>query len=486
MIEIAVARNLKSLIKGARRVAVVGPKRIFTPKRFPRLMGKRLDDLAVALSKEANPGLLGSTATTLAGKDIHTLAVGVLPDEVSRHNSPSRAESIRRVVSELPGGRGKTAIIVVLDDPSHILAAMNAIGRAYPTFTRKTGSAPKERVQVFAVDHDGRPIEIPDIAKLTMDTTRACAELVDTPPTDLNPEAYGERAHAMLAELPNVEVEEIVGDDLLEHGLGGIHAVGRCAVKPPRMIVATYMPAEPSGTHIALVGKGVVYDTGGLNLKVGGNMYTMKCDMGGSAAVLGAFCVLAQSACRHQVTLILCIAENAIGPNAYKPDDVLTMHSGKTVEINNTDAEGRLLLADGVSWATHELGCDIVFDAATLTGAQLISLGVLHAGICCNDDALEATVLAAGKSSGDLCHPLLFAPEFLKSEFRSTIADMRNSVSNRMNAQTSCAGQFVYNHMEDSKARWCHVDLAGPAFPKDRGTGYGVALLSQAILALEA
>ncbi len=481
--DISFARDLKSLVRGAKRVVVVGPKRNFSARRFPKLLGKRLDDLVVALAKGVSPGRMGSSDSTLTGvgKKPEAVAVGVLPDSVSRHNSPSRAESIRRVVSSLAGAKGKTSIILMLDEAEHALAAVNAVGRAYPTYSAKTSSGSKERVQILAVDAKGTVIEIPELARTTMEVGRQCAEFVDTPPTDLNPEAYSERARTMLEAIEGVTVEEIIGDELLEHGLGGIHAVGRSAVKPPRMILATYTPEEPK-SHIALVGKGVVYDTGGLNLKVGGHMYTMKCDMGGSAAVLGAFCVLAQHGCAHKVTLIMCIAENAIGPNSYKPDDVLHMHSGKTVEINNTDAEGRLLLADGVSWAAHELEVDVVFDAATLTGAQLISLGTLHAGICCNDDELEATVLAAGTRSGDLCHPLLFAPEFLQSEFRSTIADMRNSVANRMNAQTSCAGQFVYAHMEDTKAKWCHVDLAGPAFPKDRGTGYGVALLSQAIL----
>jgi probable aminopeptidase NPEPL1 len=185
----------------------------------------------------------------------------------------------------------------------------------------------------------------------------------------------------------------------------------------------------------------------------------------------------------------MCIAENAIGPASYKPDDILTMHSGKTVEINNTDAEGRLLLADGVSWAARELDVDVVLDAATLTGAQLVATGQLHAAVVSNDEDLEALMVDAGRDSGDLVHPLPFAPEFYRKEFASPIADMRNSVANRLNAQASCAAQFVYAHMEDApnadQRRWCHVDLAGPAFPRDRATGFGVALLTTAVERLE-
>ena len=214
----------------------------------------------------------------------------------------------------------------------------------------------------------------------------------------------------------------------------------------------------------------------------------MKADMGGAAAVLGAFLVLLESGTPHKTSLILCLAENAVSAPAYKPDDILTLHSGRTVEINNTDAEGRLLLGDGVSWAARELKATDVINAATLTGAQLISTGLVHAAIVSNDAELEATALAAGRASGDLGHPLPFAPELFQSEFRSPIADMRNSVANRMNAQSSCAAQFVYAHLSGapgaSRRRWCHIDLAGPAFPKDRGTGFGVALISELVRTL--
>ena len=259
--------------------------------------------------------------------------------------------------------------------------------------------------------------------------------------------------------------------------------MGRCAVEAPRLVIASYTPKEKNNKqeHVALVGKGICYDSGGLNIKVAGNMSSMKTDMGGAAAVLGAFRVLAKHQCQHKVSLLLCIAENAIGPDAYRPDDVIHMHSGKTVEVNNTDAEGRLLLADGVSYAARELGATVIIDAATLTGAQLISTGLAHAAIVSNDEDLEDAVIAAGTWTGDLTHPLIFAPELYKQEFASTIADMRNSVRSRMNSQSSCAAQFVYWHMEDTKAKWCHVDLAGPSFRKDRGTGFGVALLARVV-----
>jgi len=315
---------------------------------------------------------------------------------------------------------------------------------------------------------------------------RDSAELVDIPPSELDPGAFAARARQLL-EGYDLEIDEYIGDALTEHGLGGIHGVGRCALSEPRMFVARYTPAKgDSGRHIALVGKGVTYDTGGLHLKARGSMEGMKCDMGGAAAVFGAFRVLVAARCQHRVSLVLCLAENAIGPAAYKPDDVLTMHSGKTVEINNTDAEGRLLLADGVSWAARELEADTVLNAATLTGAQMIATGSVHAALISNDAELEQTLVAAGYASGDLLHPLPFAPELYRQEFSSQVADMCNSVRNRMNAQSACAAQFVYNHLDGTGVRWAHVDLAGPAFRNGRGTGYGVAVLAAAVQAIAA
>lgn len=495
MSTLSLAPNVQTLLQGSRTLLVVAPAGTFAADNFPQLLTKEVHGLALELARDTKPGDLGATASTLTGAtEPRRLAVGVLPDSGSRYNSPTRAESIRRVVaaaglesglSGLPAGSPtKAAVLLVLADPAHALAAVNAVGRALPQFTAKSAPAAAFEVQILAVDPSGRPLTPAPEALTTAHATRVAASLVDTPPSELYPEILATRAREELAGL-GVEIREIVGEELLTEHLGGIHAVGRCAVSPPRVLIATYTPKQPSGKHVALVGKGITYDTGGLSLKISGAMVSMKGDMGGAAAVLGAFKVLATHGCRHKVSLVLCIAENAVGPAAYKPDDVLRMHSGKTVEINNTDAEGRLLLADGVSYAARVLKADVVFDAATLTGAQLVSTGLLHAAIVCNDEALEQLVLGAGRHSGDLVHPLPFAPEFYKQEFESAVADMCNSVKNRNNAQSACAAQFVWWHIDDTAVKWCHVDLAGPSFPKNRGTGFGVALLSEAVRRLE-
>jgi probable aminopeptidase NPEPL1 len=449
------------------------------------LVGKIDAPLARRLGAEAAPGLLGGVATTITagGK---RLSVAVLADRVSRHAGAARGEAIRKVVAAVDMASSKrVAVLLLLDDAAHVTAAVNAVGRALPGFTRKTGPRVDRSLVLACVLRDGEFVAVPPLVQDMLHTSRAMAELVDAPPTELDPAALSSAAKALLKPLRGVKLREIVGDELNAAGLGGLHAVGRCAPSAPRMLVAS-LKAGRGGPHIALVGKGITYDTGGLHLKDRFGMVSMKSDMGGAAAVLGAFALLARHGAPCKVSMLLCLAENAIGPSAYKPDDILVMHSGKTVEINNTDAEGRLVLADGCSYAVRQLGADVVIDAATLTGAQGVATGDLHAAVVSNDERVEQALMAAGQATGDLCWPLPCVPEFYRAEYNSPIADMRNSVKNRNNALTSCAAEFIHWHLDGTAARWGHVDLAFPAFRGDRGTGFGVALLFDAVRRLGA
>lgn len=492
MTHIHFATNLDSFLRGSHTVLLIAPSAIFTASKLPKLFDGAVQRLALDLARDTDPGDLGTVVSTLTSAHPHRLCVGVLPDELSRYNSPVCPEGIRRIVTSANlESKGKAGILLILTDESQMLTAINAVGRALPKYTQKTEHPPSRgKIQILALTSKGQVLRTSSRVKVTFEASRDAASFVDMPPSELNPEQFATQAKAQLQDIPGVKIREFIGPQLQKHGLHGIYSVGQAAFHPPRLLLATYEPirskkvtSSPSSSkrHIALVGKGITYDTGGLNIKINGTMPSMKADMGGAAATLGAFRVLTQTGYPGRLSLLLCIAENAIGPQAYKPDDVITMHSGKTVEINNTDAEGRLLLADGVSYAVKELGADIVFDAATLTGAQLISTGLMHAAIVSNNAELEQLVIQAGYASGDLVHPLPFAPEFYRQEFESVVADMCNSVRNRFNAQAACAAQFIYWHMSESKAQWCHVDLAGPAFVKNRGTGFGVALLSESI-----
>jgi len=203
----------------------------------------------------------------------------------------------------------------------------------------------------------------------------------------------------------------------------------------------------------------------------------MKSDMAGAAAVLAAFAAAVRLRAPVRLTAALALAENAVGPTALRPDDVLKMLSGRTVEVNNTDAEGRLVLADALAWVVRNRTPDEVLDIATLTGAQSMATGKRQGALYCNREELERRACRAGRASGDLVHPLPYIPEFFRKEFSSTVADMKNSVKNRQNAQSSCAGQFIGNHILRYQGGWLHVDMAGPAVLSGRATGFGVGLL---------
>jgi probable aminopeptidase NPEPL1 len=382
------------------------------------------------------------------------------------------------------GKKGKGAVLLLLDDPAHQEAATLALARNLHLFNGRSGAKQKSpSLGILAIDRKGKVLTTSRYLQQAVVSLRDAARMVDTPPTELDPAGFQKDAWRLVRGLPGVTKRAIIGDKLLEAGLGGIHGVGRCALSPPRLLILSYKPRNAKG-HVALVGKGVTYDTGGLSLKVGGGMVGMKGDMGGAAAVLGAFRTLASSGIKKRVSALLCIAENAIGPDAFKNDDILDLHSGLRVEINNTDAEGRLVLADGVSYAARKLKADTIIDAATLTGAQLVATGRLHAGLLSDDEDLENILVQAGRHTGELVHPLPYAPEFHRKEFASTVADMRNSVKDRMNAQSSCAGEFIRWQLDGTKARWAHVDMAGPAMIAGRGSGFGAALLAEAVRGL--
>ncbi|MCB9892170.1 MAG: leucyl aminopeptidase family protein [Planctomycetes bacterium] len=499
MIDAHFVTSQSALLRGAESLLVIAPAARYTAKAFPDVLPTDVLHIVLGMADKAKPGDLGHLESTVlvdAGKGkLRRIRVAVLPDTVSRHNSPARTEMVRRAAKCIGD---KSAVLAILDDEDHAFGVATGIARAMPLYSQKTKSNAKAgkgkkatkdkagKAAIALVNASGKFMKPKPIVEHSFHYSREAARLVDVPPSELVPSVFAREAKALLKGIAGVTVTEIVGAKLLEKGLGGIHGVGKCALDAPRLFIARYDPrgAKKAAKHVALVGKGITYDTGGLNLKIQGSMSGMKGDMGGAAATLGAFVTLVRSGCKHKVSLLLCMAENAIGPGAFKPDDILHMHSGKTVEINNTDAEGRLVLGDGVSYAARVLGATHVFDAATLTGAQLVATGRLHAAIVTNDESLEDLVLECGRATGDLCHALPFAPEFYKKEFASKVADMLNSVRDRMNAQSSCAAQFIYNHLDGTDVRWCHVDLAGPAKMDERGTGFGVALLAEAVTRL--
>lgn len=421
----------------------------------------------------------GSAQTFIERPDGEALRVAICatPAKATRMNHPARPDALTRALTPLISGEAlRTCVLICPSDPAHTNALAVAVSRALPRYSRKAKSSERSVVEFsFLGLEDADALEA--LGALT-DGVAHAAEWVDTPPDELNVQEFTEAARAIAVEV-DAEIDVFEGEQLMHMGMGGIWNVGRAAEQLPALVVLRGPRSAPDAPQMVWVGKGIMYDTGGLSLKPKGTMGGMKMDMGGAAAVLGAFETAARRGEAQDLCAVLCLAENAIGPRSIRNDDIITLYSGKSVEINNTDAEGRLALGDGVAYATEHLNASIVVDVATLTGAQLIATGRHFAAIVSNDDELERAAVDAGRVSGDLVHPLPYCPELLSPEFKSEVADMKNSVRDRLNAQSSCAGHFVEAHLKEDSALWLHIDIAGPAFIKERGTGYGVALLSE-------
>jgi len=408
-----------------------------------------------------------------------------LPGSVSRHNTPSRGHSISKHVRAASSGAGESVVLVCRREDMY--ASGCAVARAYSSYNLKTSDKEKgasfEVGVEFIMVEDGAStpasLTTEDIKLLESSCSgiQLAARLVDTPCNVLNTSAFVEEAKLVAKELGIVPTI-IEGEDLEKQGFGGLYGVGKAAVHPPALVVLSHTPPT-SQRVVAWVGKGIVYDTGGLSIKDKTGMPGMKRDCGGAAGILAAFKVAVLSGFQDSLHCVLCLAENSVGPIATRPDDIHTMYSGKTVEINNTDAEGRLVLGDGVAYAKKDLKADFILDMATLTGAQGVATGKYHASFLTNAAAWEEKVAEAGRSSGDLAFPAVFCPELQFPEFKSAVADMKNSVADRSNASPSCAGLFIFSHIGfDWSGTFVHVDMAAPVHVGERATGYGVALLN--------
>ncbi len=468
---------VSALLEGVHTLVVVGRKEQLLSAAVRSLLPS--DDAWEAMVGSVKPGDAGGAASTwLVGDGVSKLVACVLPEPCSRHNSPARPHAISALTGKEAGGSDEVGVLLALEHADHALAATVAVARSLPRYSRKGNGDDARTVRVGLVAGEGTIEDeaLPRLQRIA-EGGRDAAALTDMPTAELTTDAFVDLAQIAGAGATSITV--IRGAELDEKGYGGLWGVGKAATCPPALVVLSWEPEDAEST-VALVGKGIVYDTGGLSIKGKNNMPGMKADMAGAATVLEAFSAAVDLGYENRLYALLCLAENSVGPDSVRPDDILAMYSGKTVEVNNTDAEGRLVLGDGVAHASKHLAPDVIIDLATLTGAQLVATGKRHAGIVCNDEDYERRCVEAGRASGDLAHPLPYAPEFFRKEFKSEVADMKNSVKDRMNAQTSCAAQFVAEHLVDYEGVWLHVDLAGPSgLDNGRGTGFGVALLAQ-------
>lgn len=312
-----------------------------------------------------------------------------------------------------------------------------------------------------------------------LDGVYMARDLINTNADDMTPTHLGQVAQGLAKTLPNVKATVFTKKQIEKEKMGLILAVNRGASHDPAFIIVEYKGAPKSKDVTVIVGKGVTYDTGGLNLKPTGSMETMKSDMSGAAAVLGTLHAAASMGLKINLTAVVASVENAVSATSYKPGDVYSSFSGKTVEIGNTDAEGRLILADALSYTIKNLKPTRVIDLATLTGAIDVALGPEAAGLFSNNDALADSLIRAGSETHERVWRLPLYEEY-RDMLKSEIADIRN-IGGR-SAGSITAAMFLQEFV--GKTPWAHLDIASTAYSAEgrrynpkMATGVGVRLL---------
>ena len=321
-------------------------------------------------------------------------------------------------------------------------------------------------------------------AALVAERTNRARDLANMPPNELTPQTLAEHAEALAAEHEHLSASALGPEEMEELGMGAITAVGRGSRNEPRLVVLRYdPPGAPDGLVLGLVGKAITFDAGGISIKPAAGMEAMKGDMAGGAGTLHGIGAMAALGLPVRALAVLAAAENLPGGDAFRPGDILRAANGKTIEIVNTDAEGRLVLADALWYARRE-GATHILDLATLTGAMEMALGDLYAGYFANDEAWSERVRAAGERSGDLVWRFPLHPRY-RRYIDSAFADMKNGSTLRQGSP-ALAAEFLREFV--GEGAWAHVDMAGPGF-LDRtrgdylrvpgGTGFGVRLIAE-------
>jgi leucyl aminopeptidase len=306
-------------------------------------------------------------------------------------------------------------------------------------------------------------------AQIVAEAVNFTRDLVNMPPNDLYPQSFADELLTRAkSQKSKVSVTVLDEKALNTKGYGGLLGVGKGSTRQPRLAKLSYRPAKAKA-HIALVGKGITFDSGGLSIKTGAGMMTMKCDMAGAAAISAAVFAIAELGLPVRVTGYACLAENMPSGGASRPGDVLKMYGGQTVEVMNTDAEGRLVLADGISSANKDKP-DVIIDVATLTGACMVALGRNTSGIFTNNDDLRSELPAVAERAGEQMWAMPIADE-MKEKVRSTkIADLSQHNPGPWGGAMFAAA-FLREFVADG-IPWAHLDIAGPAFNEGSPSGY--------------
>ena len=346
--------------------------------------------------------------------------------------------------------------------------------------TQEQPEAQVEKIVLYTTAGNGLAESAGRIARVGK-WVNVARDLANSPPNELTPEALAARAAEFAG--PKLAVEALDPGRIDELGMGALSAVGRASSNGPRLIVMRYDPpnAARKDLVLGLVGKAITFDAGGISLKPALKMQDMKGDMAGGAAVIAAMAAVTELDLPVRIVAVVAAAENLVSGDSFRPGDILRAANGKTIEITNTDAEGRLVLADALWYARRE-GATHLLDLATLTGAMELALGDFYAGAFANDDAWMAEILAAAKASGDHAWPFPLHPRY-RRYVDSSFADLKNSSDLRQGSPV-LAAEFLREFSGDGP--WAHIDMAGPGFlersrgdylTQRGGTGYGVRLI---------
>jgi len=398
------------------------------------------------------------------------------------------AEAIRRAVGSATrqlSGLAKVAVLVPGGGVAEATAAAEgALFGAYTITSAAAGhvSVPVKSLIVLTPAAGDRNLRtaIKRAAALGRATTFA-RDLVNQAPNELYPETFAAQVKRR-AVGTDVKITVLDETDLARGAFGGHLTVGGGSARGPRLVTLRYTPAKAK-RHLALVGKGITFDSGGLAIKPTKSMTTMKCDMAGAAAVASAVFAIAELGLPVEITAHLCLAENMLGPGSCRPGDVVTLRGGKTVEINNPDAEGRMVLADGLALASEKKP-DVIIDIATLTGAAVAALGHRTAAFLSNDDNLLAAIKDIAATAGEPFWPFPLL-EDIRPTLESAVADLLQSGPTGVIYAGWFLAEFIGNAKNGQPIPWAHFDIAGPAFndsapwgytPK-QGTGFGIRTL---------
>ena len=434
------------------------------------------EDVAKAFGKGLLPALAGLGATGAAEEVTRLATLGALKAgvlvAVGLGSGTPDAETLRRAsgaaVRALAGASGSVALALPAADATALRAvAEGALLGAYSFTAHRHASLAAQKAPVSAVTVLTGLKEAKAVlrrASVVAAATNLARDLVNTPPSHLPPAALAAVAETE-AKRVGLAVEVLDEKALKKGGYGGILGVGQGSTNPPRLVHLSHRPRGASRT-VALIGKGITFDTGGISIKPADGMEDMKSDMGGAAAVIAAISAVAELGLKVNVEAWVPMAENMPSGTAIRPSDVLTMRGGTRVEVNNTDAEGRLILADAIVRACED-GPDTVLDVATLTGAQVVALGARTAGVMANDDDLRAAVVSAAGAAGEHMWPMPL-PADLRKGLDSEVADLVNTGPREGGMLT--AGLFLKEFVAEG-VTWAHLDIAGPAY--NTGSAYG-------------